>query len=89
MPLTDAELRTILRPHLGQFGSPIRRLHNTGEITEHTHSALLERAERLDDNGCGHEADQLRDAAEYVLDAGCRPAVQGWAARRVKGEGGQ
>ena len=81
MTLTDAELRTILRPHTGQFGSPIARLHNTGEITEHTHRALREQAERLDDKGHHADADGLRDAAEYVLDAGCRPAVTHWKTR--------
>lgn len=81
MPLTDAELRTILRPHTGQFGSPIARLHGTGEISEHTHRALRERAEQLDDKGRNAGADALRDAAEYVLDAGCRPAVAHWNTR--------
>lgn len=81
MPLTDAELRTILRPHTGQFGSPIARLHGTGEITEHTHRALREQAEWLDDKGHNDAADALRDAAEYVLDAGCRPAITDWKTR--------
>ncbi|WP_370667062.1 hypothetical protein [Streptomyces sp. IBSBF 2507] len=81
MPLTDTELRNTLRAHTGRFGSPIALLHQTGEITEHTHGDLLKRAHDLDLDGRDHEADQLRDAAEYVLDAGCRPAVEGWAAR--------
>lgn len=76
--MTDAELRTILRPHTGQFGSPIQRLANTGEITEHTHRALREKAEWLDDRSRNSDADLVRDAAEYVLDAGCRPPVTGW-----------
>lgn len=79
--MNDTQLRDAVRPHTGQFGSPIARLHATGEITEHTHRELLEKAERLDDKGRHTDADRLRDAAEYVLDAGCRPAVTGWAAR--------
>ncbi|MGX1116372.1 hypothetical protein RKD37_001735 [Streptomyces ambofaciens] len=81
MPLTDTELRNTLRPHTGRFGSPIARLHQTGEITEHTHSDLLNRAHDLELDGRNHEADQLRDAAEYVFDVGCRPAVEEWATR--------
>jgi hypothetical protein len=82
MPLTDAELRNTLRPHTGQFGNPIHRLATTGEITEHTRDALLDRAHQLESDGRHTDADQLRDAAEYVLDAGCRPPVQRWAANR-------
>lgn len=79
--MTDTELRTILSSHTGQFGSPIARLHATGEITEHTHRALTSRAIELDLDGRDEAAAQLRDAAEYVLDAGCRPSVTGWANR--------
>lgn len=77
--MNDTELRTAIRPHTGRFGSPIARLHATGEITEHTRDALLDQAERLDDKGRHTDADQLRDAAEYALDAGCRPPVTGWS----------
>lgn len=82
--MTDAELRDAIRPHTGRFGSPIARLHTTGEITEHTERALLERAHRLDGAGRCRDADLVRDAAEYVLDVGCRPAVEDWTARRTK-----
>ena len=79
--MTDAELRTATRPYTGRYGSPINRLHHTGEIGEHTRPALLDRAVRLDNDGRSHDADQLRDAAEYVLHAGCRPPVDGWTRR--------
>ncbi|MFC8515512.1 hypothetical protein [Streptomyces sp. NPDC057257] len=81
MSLTDAKIRETLRPHAGRFGSPIARLCNTGEITEQTHSALRDRAIELELDGRDNDADQLRDAAEYVLDVGCRPPVEGWTTR--------
>lgn len=79
--MTDAELRTALRPHTGRYGSPIHRLATTGEITEHTHRALLDRIAKLESDNRDHEADQLHDAAEYVLDAGSRPALENWTNR--------
>ncbi|PWG13918.1 hypothetical protein DF268_08615 [Streptomyces sp. V2] len=81
VPMTDAEVRTALRPYVGRYGSPIACLHRTGEIDEYTRLALLNRAARLDADGLGHDADRLRDVAEYVLDAGCRPPVDGWTER--------
>jgi hypothetical protein len=82
--MTDAELRTILRSHAGRFGSPIHRLATTGEITEHTHPALLDRLVQLELDGRGYDADLIRDAAEYVLAVGCRPAVAQWTTRGTK-----
>ena len=76
--MTDAEVRTATRPYTGRYGSPIARLHATGEIDEHTHPALLDRATCLDADGLHDDADRLRDAAEYVLHVGCRPPVDGW-----------
>ncbi|MEX3101218.1 MULTISPECIES: hypothetical protein [unclassified Streptomyces] len=79
--MTDAEVRTATRPYTGRYGSPISRLHHTGAISEHTRDALLDRATYLDADGLHGDADRLRDAADYVLDAGCRPPVTGWTER--------
>lgn len=79
--MTDAELRTALRPHIGRYGSPIHRLATTGEIAEHTHRAILDRIAELESHDRDYEADQLHDAAEYVLDVGSRPAIEGWTNR--------
>lgn len=79
--MTDADVRTILKAYTGRYGSPIARLQATGEITEHTRAALLERAVTAECNGHDNDADLLRDVAEYVLAVGYRPPVTGWSAR--------
>lgn len=81
MSLTEAQICTTLRPHTGRFGSPIARLHNTGEITEHTVLALRNLASDLLAGDQDEPAAQVEDVVEYVVAVGCRPPVERWGTR--------
>lgn len=82
MPLTETQIRETLRPHTGRYGSPIARLHATGEITEHTLPALRDLASGLLAVDQDEPSAQVEDVAEYVVAVGCRPPVEGWTTRR-------
>lgn len=87
--MRDADVRTILQAYTGRYGSPIACLQATGEITEHTRAALLERAVTAEANGHDTDADLLRDIAGYVLAVGYRPPVTDWTTRYPHPGGGR
>lgn len=79
--MNEQQIRDILRPHTGQYGSPLHRLHATGEITEHTIPALRDLNIRLMLDGRDCEADEIDDVIEYAIQVGARPAVTQWTGR--------
>ncbi|MEU3527525.1 hypothetical protein AB0E62_27265 [Streptomyces sp. NPDC038707] len=85
--MNEQQIRDILRPHFGHFGSPIHRLYTTGEITEHTIPALVSLVAKLALADRDLEIGKIGDVIDYVTQVGCRPPVTRWTtavARRQK-----
>ncbi|MFD7884063.1 hypothetical protein ACFV3N_16690 [Streptomyces bauhiniae] len=80
MPLTDAQVRTVLRPH--RDGGPISRLYATGEIGPGLHTALTDLASKLYATDQDEESQKIEDVIGYVRAVGGRPPVRGWLDRR-------
>ncbi|MFJ6729426.1 hypothetical protein ACIQPQ_31440 [Streptomyces sp. NPDC091281] len=79
MNLTDARVRTILRPH--RDGGPISRLYATGEIGPGLHTALTHLAATLYADDRDEDCQQIQDVLRYVRAVGGRPPVNGWLNR--------
>ncbi|MEU9558010.1 hypothetical protein [Streptomyces fumanus] len=82
MPLTEPQIRDILRPH--RDGGPISRLYATGEIGDGLHTALDDLAATLLAADRDEQHEQILDVVRYVIAVGPRPPVARWVAANAK-----